>query len=114
MAEKSFNNLKETVVGIWLADGSHDYHDTLTCDAEYVFKDFLRGWAKELNGIGGVKFIECEGGGEGGAEDCHSVIQVGGVYFKVFYTYRSHEGYDWDYANAIVVNPVDRVVTFYE
>lgn len=61
-----------------------------------------------------VEFIEQEGGGEGGAEDCHSVIKVDGVFYKVTYSYYSHHGFSTDYAEVFVVTPKEKTITVYE
>lgn len=61
-----------------------------------------------------VEFIEQEGGGEGGSEDCYSVIKVGGVYYKITYSYFSHHGFETEYAEVFVVTPKEKTITVYE
>src|SRR5574344_208210 len=41
-----------------------------------------------------IKFIEQDGGGEGGSEYCHTVLQIGDEFYKFEYRYYSHHGYD--------------------
>ena len=106
----TFDELQKLVVGIWLEDGP-DLDDDQT---DYKFKSFLKGYSHSLPEVDRVKFIEREGGGEGGAEDCESIIQVDGTFYKITYSYRSHYGFDWDYPEVYVVKPVERTVTFYE
>lgn len=62
----------------------------------------------------GVKLVGQDGGGEGGAEDCYSVLEIDGVFYKVFYSYYSHHGYEFDYASVKVVTPKEKLVTVYE
>lgn len=61
-----------------------------------------------------VEFIKREGGGEGGTEDCYSVIKVDGVFYKVTYSYYSHYGFETDYAEVFVVSPKKKIITVYE
>lgn len=80
-------------------------------DDEWVDVDILMGDFPENNR---VEFIEQEGGGEGGAEDCYSVIRVDGVFYKVFYNYYSHDGFNTEYAEVRVVQPKEKLITVYE
>lgn len=80
-------------------------------DDEWDDVDILMGDFPENNR---VEFIEQEGGGEGGSEDCYSVIKVDGVFYKVFYNYYSHHGFETDYATVRVVQPQEKLVTVYE
>lgn len=61
-----------------------------------------------------VTYIEKKGGGEGGGENCHTVLKLGDDFVKVAFYYYSYSGYEHDYADVCKVTPVDRVVTFYE
>ena len=61
-----------------------------------------------------MKHIKQDGGGEGGGEHCETVVQVGGVYYKIVYSYYSHDGYNYDGADVYEVVPVEKLVTFYE
>lgn len=61
-----------------------------------------------------VEFIEQEGGGEGGAEDCYTVIKLDGVFYKILYYYYSHHGFDTEYAEVMVVTPKEKLITVYE
>lgn len=62
----------------------------------------------------GLELIEKDGGGEGGAEDCYSVVKLNGVFYCIYYNYYSHHGFDFDYASIQVVRPVEKVITVYE
>lgn len=42
-----------------------------------------------------LRLMEYDGGGEGGAEDCYSIIRVGKRYFKCDYEYYSYHGFDY-------------------
>jgi hypothetical protein len=113
----TFDELREMVVGLWLVaepDNEFVNWDEDEARGEYEFKDFIRGGSYNIPVSDHVKYIEHEGGGEGGSEDCESVIQVGGVFYKIIYSYASYEGFDWDFAEVEIVKPVERVVTFYE
>lgn len=61
-----------------------------------------------------VEFIKREGGGEGGSEDCYSVIKVDGVFYKVYYNYFSHYGFCTEYADVRVVTPKEKTIIVYE
>ena len=60
-----------------------------------------------------TKFIEQEGGGEGGSEYCHTVLQIGDEFYKFDYRYYSHHGFD-DFEKATKVEPKQKVITVYE
>ena len=45
---------------------------------------------------------EQEGGGEGGAEECHTVMKAGDRYFLFEYSYYSHHGFDIFESNKVV------------
>lgn len=52
-----------------------------------------------------INVIEQEGGGEGGAESCHSIIEYLGVFYKMDYSYYSYDGFRfWD-TNLLRVYP---------
>jgi len=59
-------------------------------------------------------FVEQDGGGEGGAEDCYTVFNIDGVFYKVLYSYYSHYGYELDYATVQKVTPKKQTITVYE
>lgn len=80
-------------------------------DEEFYFPEILHG---EFENFAAVEFIKQDGGGEGGTEDCYTVLLVEGKYYKVFYSYASYDGFYYDYASVREVKPVDRMVTFYE
>jgi hypothetical protein len=42
-----------------------------------------------------LRLMEYDGGGEGGSEDCYSIIKVGQRYFRCNYEYYSYEGFDY-------------------
>ena len=61
-----------------------------------------------------VELVHVEGGGEGGAADCQSVFKIKGKFYSVCYNYASHYGFSAEYADVHLVEPVERMVTFYE
>lgn len=61
-----------------------------------------------------VEVMQQEGGGEGGAENCFTVLHVDDDYYKVFYNYYSHEGFCFDYAEVHLVSPKEKTITVYE
>jgi hypothetical protein len=75
------------------------------------FEDFLLDGCGEIKGF---EFIEQDGGGEGGAEDCYSIVKVDGVFYKVTYAYYSHHGFETDYAGVFKVTPREKTITVYE
>ena len=75
------------------------------------FNELLYGWIEPFEG---VEFIEQEGGDEGGGEDCYTVLKVGGVFYKITYSYYSHYGVDLDYASVYIVTPQEKTITVYE
>ena len=63
----------------------------------------------------GYKHCMQEGGGEGGAEDCEGVFKLGDKYYHTYWTYRSHDGSDYDdiVDHLSYVTPAERKVTVY-
>ena len=61
-----------------------------------------------------MKHLEQDGGGEGGGEHCETVVQAGGKYYKIVYSYYSYDGYNYGDADVYEVVPAKRLVTFYE
>jgi hypothetical protein len=106
MAQKiDIAELKEKLEEIFLADE----------DAYYEFVDFLNGdYDEDAAKKAGLVWIEQDGGGEGGAEDCHTVFSIGDVTYKITYNYYSHYGFDTKHAQAYIVTPVQHLVTLYE
>lgn len=80
-------------------------------DEEWKDIDILLGFIPKTSR---VEFIEQEGGGEGGSENCYSVIRVDGTFYKVLYNYYSHYGFNTDYAEVRVVQPKEKLITVYE
>ena len=61
-----------------------------------------------------MNHLEQDGGGKGGSEHCETVVQAGGKYYKIVYSYYSYDGYNYEDADVYEVVPVERLVTFYE
>lgn len=61
-----------------------------------------------------VTCIEQSGGGEGGSQDCHTVLKIGDEFYRIDYTYFSYCGFEYDESELYLVEPVERVVTVYE
>lgn len=103
--------LEDVVCGVarnsWSPDEGSSVEDT--CEFLLGFKD----GDYVMNGID-MKHIEQDGGGEGGGEDCETVVQAGDKYYKIVYSYYSYDGYNYDDADVYEVVPVKRLVTFYE
>lgn len=64
----------------------------------------------------GYEHLEQEGGGEGGAEDCHGVFKLGDKYYKASYRYYSHHGHDYDDIESTLheVTPSEVTITVYK
>lgn len=108
----TFEELREKVLKLWGIDVDNEKEMDY---GKYYFIELLRGYApSQFETIDSVKYIEHDGGGEGGAEDCYSVIQVEGVFYKVIYSYASYQGFYWEYAEVRECKPVERMVTFYD
>lgn len=62
------------------------------------------------------KMMQCEGGGEGEGEYCHSVIRIGNKFFKAEWSYYSYNGCDFDYIESTIkeVFPHEKTITVYE
>lgn len=75
-------------------------------------KDIVLNIINEL----GYEHLHEEGGGEGGAEDCEGVFRLGDTIYKAYYTYYSHDGYDYSYIQHTLreVKPVEKTITVYE
>lgn len=60
--------------------------------------------------------VGSEGGGEGGAEYCESVFKYGDKFYKVYYYYYSHQGYETHGISDTIkeVTPKQKTVTIYE
>lgn len=87
------------------------------CDMATLIFDMVHeewGIEKELEKFG-YKHIEQEGGGEGGAEYCYGVFQLGEKFYKAEYSYYSHQGYEYDYiVNTLTeVRPQEKLITVY-
>lgn len=63
-----------------------------------------------------IEVLKYEGGGEGGAQNCYTILKIGEQFFKVEYQYFSYNGFDLDadYADLYEVFPVEKLVTVYE
>lgn len=65
--------------------------------------------------VNGLEFIDRDGGGEGGSEDCYTVFKHDGQHYKVAYSYYSYCGYEWYDSDEIVkVTPREKTITVYE
>lgn len=76
--------------------------------------DFREAVLEESRGVKGLKWIEQDGGGEGGAESCYTVFKWKDNFYKITYNYYSFHGYDFDYSEIYRVTPVEKTVTVYE
>lgn len=103
--------LEDVVYGVprtkWMPEEGSEVEDICEFLLGFQDGDYVK------NGVN-MKFIEQEGGGEGGGEHCETVVQAGDKYYKIVYSYYSHDGYNYDYADVYEVIPTERLVTFYE
>lgn len=84
-------------------------------DYDFEFGEFLLGNFDSVDAKkAGVEWIEQDGGYEGGGEYCYTIFRVHNQYYKVSFSYYSHHGFEFDYANAYEVEAVERMATFYE
>ncbi|MNK14407.1 hypothetical protein D3C87_325300 [compost metagenome] len=80
----------------------------------FEFTDFLLGdFNQELGDKADLKWLEQDGGGEGGAESCYTVFSIGDITYKITYTYYSHHGFETSYAAAYTVTPTEKTVIVY-
>lgn len=61
-----------------------------------------------------VQCVEYSGGGEGGSQDCRSILKIGDQFFSVHYSYFSYDGFDYSYAAVFEVQPFEKIVTDYK
>src|SRR5690554_745151 len=108
----SVERLKEVIVDIVnIVGGNCDdlvsalVHDDL--EEEYI--------ERLVSELGEYQFVEQEGGGEGGAEDCVSTIRFGDKYYNIYYYYYSYSGFDTSgsFDTITEVKPVEVTVTQY-
>jgi hypothetical protein len=71
-------------------------------------REILKNW--------GYETLHCEGGGEGGAEECNAVFKLKDKVIQTRYSYYSHHGHDYDdiLYSMKEVTPVEKTVTVYE
>jgi hypothetical protein len=63
----------------------------------------------------GISIKYTDGGGEGGAESCHTIFALGDKFYKIRYSYYSYRGYEIDDAELIEVTPkMIEVVSYVE
>ena len=103
--------LEDVVCGVqrksWMPEEGSEVEDICEFLLGFQEGDYIK------NGVS-LKHLEQDGGGEGGSEDCYTVVQFGDKYYKIAYSYYSHDGFDYSYADVYEVTPVERLVTFYE
>ena len=81
---------------------------------------FLRGWdhSKPVEYDGKeIKYVTHnggDGGDEGGTEFCESVVEWNGSFYKVTYTYYSHDGFDFSWSKMFKVTKKEKTITVYE
>lgn len=91
----------------WMSDEGSEVEDICEFLMGFEEGDYVK------DGIN-LKHLEQDGGGEGGGEYCYTVVQFGDKHYKITYSYYSHDGFDYSYADVYEVTPVERLVTFYE
>lgn len=99
--------ISEYTLQEFLIDGHGSWHLTNGEGEIKKFAEFL----EELK----FKFLQQEGGGEGGTEYCESVIELEDQAYLLSYSYYSHNGYDiHDLWNWKPVTPKTKTVIYYE
>lgn len=88
---EAYNNLK-----------SEDSFDNYSLEDLYELKEF-----------DGFEPIEKVGGEDEGSY-AHFIFKWKNVYYKMIFSYRSYEGYDFDYSRIYVVTPKEKMVVVYE
>lgn len=96
------DSFKEMVGEIVCREGKFEYG--------FYFDDILLEGVKDQ----GIVLVEQDGGGEGGSENCYSILKIDGVFYKVNYSYYSHHGFDTEFACVSIVEPKKKLVTVYE
>ena len=61
-----------------------------------------------------IQFIEQDGGFDGGAGDCYTIVKFDDIFYKISYSYYSHYGFKLDYASLKKVTPKEKTITVYE
>jgi hypothetical protein len=85
-----------------LFDGANHSSYCLTDKFEEILATFKEATSDMID----VTLVEQDGGGEGGAEDCHSVLKIGSKFLKFHYSYQSYSGfYFWDENPCVEVRP---------
>ena len=84
--------------------GHQDFVDSI----EYTTVPF------ELPGIGTVKQVAAETGGEGSAEHIWIVFEIDGTLYEKTGYYSSYDGTEWSYGTLSVVVPRQTIVTVYD
>jgi hypothetical protein len=70
------------------------------------FEEILATFKEATSDMVDVTLVDQDGGGEGGAEDCHSVLKIGGKFLKFHYSYQSYSGFCfWDENPCVEVRP---------
>lgn len=112
-----FFNLKEK----YMADqiSIDEFREILEEEFQKTYDD--SGWGFEFHDAlmegyedNGIELLEQDGGGEGGSENCYSVLLVNGVYYRVNYRYYSHIGFETDDATVTIVTPREKTIIVYE
>lgn len=122
MEKVTYESLKEVFGSVYLPWYDTEYkeyggvdEDTL---AQAFFEFITYGAYNEIDlklKEAGLEHITQEGGGEGGTEDCYTILKYKGEFYKLTYWYRSHHGFDGlEDSDFIKVKPRETVVTVYD
>lgn len=95
--------------------GSNEYYDGFEVCTFLIEPNYTNGcvFVDDSGVEHQIKFIEQDGGGEGGSEYCHTVLQIGEEFYKFEYRYYSHHGYDY-FDEVTKVEPKQKTITVYE
>lgn len=101
--DMTFNEFEQYLEEVWVKNGG------VSRWGFDVYEIILEGDADA-----GIELLHQSGGGEGGAESCYSVLKVEDKIYKVSYSYYSHHGFEFDYAEVKEVWAKQKLITVYE
>ena len=80
---------------------------------KYPYEIYLYEEFPNLGSFGEFEILEQVGGEDEGSY-AHTIFKWKGVYYKLTYSYYSHNGYEMDYAEMYIVTPKEKMVVVYE
>ena len=109
-----FYNVDKDELVFSLAEGIINYYASDLKSDDISLDKFKEAFKELLDN--NYAHVSSEGGGEGGAEYCESVFKYRDKYYKVYYYYYSHQGYETKDIHETIceVTPKQKVITVYE